>query len=214
MGLVVVLDDDDDAGGIDDPRGWRSGPLVEVPPLRPLDELPKGSPEHDGLDNQAWERPEALRPPRPMMVPHHDGEPRCVQDRPCVVVTYARPWTPSTPSEVVEVRVTAETLDPGWWRAQLGRVAFVIELYAEGNSTPEGVRAGRRLFAYGPDGDPTPVRVELPKMVLVQFPGSAELVAAMPTGRDIDVRGEATPVLRVSDAGAAKLRAAWAGRSR
>jgi hypothetical protein len=210
LSCIASLDGDDDEESF--PTRFASRP--KVPKLLDVAELVKASeaaPEHDGEVGYVWTRPERLRPPRPMMSPGPRGKLICVQDRPCVVVSYALPWTRSLPTEVSEVKVTDETLDPAWWRAQLGAVAFSVELYAEGNSTPEGVRSGRRLFTYAADSHPQPVRVELPAELAVQFAGMPYTVAAMPTGRDLEAHGRSVPIVRVSDVGATKLRDALRG---
>jgi hypothetical protein len=103
------------------------------------------------------------------------------------------------------VRVTAETMDPAWWRSELGAVAFVLVHHPEGCSTVEGLRSGVEV-GRGDALEVARVRVVMPEMVIVQIPGVRQSVVALATGRTVVFKGKERPVVRVGDAAAVGLR--------
>jgi hypothetical protein len=157
------LDDATDSG-----PAVRTGALVRLPELRALDlRASRAIPEHDAAP-PPWTCPADLRAPAPVMETDEAGEVVCVQDRPCITLAHADPRTPSLVSLYVDVQITDETIDPAWWREQLGPVAFELTLYEAGNSTPYGISRGVRLGSFGPDTDPGAGRRWLRSQVVEQ----------------------------------------------
>lgn len=90
----------------------------------------------------------------------------------CLAVEYGTEACPTILSGVWYVRITDETLDPGWWRARLpDNVDFRIVEHPCGVDSPEGMRAARVVGVY-PAGreDVSPVLVTAPEKVVLHTP--------------------------------------------
>lgn len=109
---------------------------------------------------------EALRPgKRDAVVWCHHGAPDA-----------ATPWYALNESRIV--RATPATLDPRWWRAQLGRVALRLDLYPAGIHRKGALRERVRLVDLAVDDDERPL-VEPAPFVVVELPDGTHARAAL-----------------------------------
>ena len=88
------------------------------------------------------------------------------------------PWYALTHHRLV--RATAATMDPRWWRAQLGPVALRLDLYPVGTGTKHGLRTRTRLVELGLGDEERPLVEPVPHVVVVLQDGTPVRAALGP----------------------------------
>lgn len=144
-------------------------------------------------DHAAWEAADFVPRRRPVQlrvvsVSDAQDDPLWAGDRPspalrpraherCLAVEYGSESSPTILSSTWWVRVTDETLDPGWWRARLpDGVDFRLLEHPDGCDSPNGMRNVRVIGMYPATRvELTPVLVEAPPEVVLHTPAGPVL---------------------------------------